>query len=48
MKQGLLALADGTVFEGKAVSDVLFKTAMTGCQMGVQVNHILRWSKGQV
>lgn len=57
MKKALLALADGTVFEGRAlgyageaVSEVLFNTAMTGYQMGVRVNHTvhtLRLSKGQ-
>jgi len=57
MKKALLALADGTVFEGRAlgyageaVSEVMFNTAMTGYQMGVRVNHTLhtlRVSKGQ-
>jgi carbamoylphosphate synthase small subunit len=57
MKKALLALADGTVFEGRAfgyegeaVSEVMFNTAMTGYQMGVRVNHTvhtLRLSKGQ-
>lgn len=57
MKKALLALADGTVFEGRALgyegeagSEVLFNTAMTGYQLGVRVNHTshtLRLSKGQ-
>ncbi|MDP3089500.1 MAG: carbamoyl-phosphate synthase domain-containing protein [Nitrospira sp.] len=54
MKKALLALADGTIFAGRAlghageaVSEVLFNTAMTGSQLGVRVNHTLRLSKGQ-
>jgi carbamoylphosphate synthase small subunit len=55
MKKALLALADGTVFEGRAlgsageaVSEVMFNTALTGYHMDVRVDYTLRVSKGQV
>jgi carbamoyl-phosphate synthase small subunit len=54
MKKALLALADGTVFEGRAlghegeaVAEVMFNTAMTGYQIGVWVDYTLRASEGQ-
>ena len=56
MKKALLALADGTVFEGRAlgyegeaIGEVVFNTAMTGYQVGVRGNrtvHTSRLSKG--
>lgn len=58
MKKALLALADGTVFEGRAlgydreaVGEVIFNTAMTGHHIGARGNrtvHTLQVRKGQV